>query len=76
MYHISSCKKNHARTIKFHQKYFLESIHFEQANPDKIGSDKNRYKNIDRIENNLMRFQVYPETEVACKYTALLYKTQ
>ena len=34
------------------------------------------FKNIHDIENNLIRFQVYHETEFACKYRNPLYKTQ
>ena len=34
------------------------------------------FKNIHDIENNLTRFQVYHETEFACKYSNPLYKTQ
>ena len=50
--------KIHARMIKFHQKYFIESIPF------------------DNKENKLTRFQLYPETELACKYKKPIYKTQ
>ena len=33
-------------------------------------------RNIHKIENNLTHFQIYPETELACKYNKPLYKTQ
>ena len=33
-------------------------------------------KIIHNIENKLTRFQIYPETELACKYNKPLYKTQ
>ena len=33
-------------------------------------------KTIHDIENKLTRFQVYQETEFACKYSNPLYKTQ
>ena len=55
--------KIHARMIKFHEKYFIESIPYEQVNPHDV-------------ENNLTRFQVFQETEVACKYSNSLFKTQ
>ena len=29
--------------IKFHQKYFIESVPFEKVNPDKIKSNRNHY---------------------------------
>ena len=31
---------------------------------------------IHNIENKLTRFQIYQETEIACKYRNPLYKTQ
>ena len=68
--------KIHARSIKFHQKYFVESIFFEEVNPDRILSNKQNYNNIKDIENKLTRFEIYPETEVACKYPKPLCKTQ
>ena len=36
----------------------------------------NDFKNIHDIENKLTRFQIYHETEFACKYSNPLYKTQ
>ena len=68
--------KIHARMIKFHQKYFIESIPFEDVNPDQIRHNNYKFRNILNIENKLTRFQIYPETELACKYTKPLYKTQ
>ena len=66
--------KIHARMIKFHEKYFIQSIPYEQVNPlRKISSD---FRNIQNIENKLTRFQVYQETELACKYKNPLHKTQ
>ena len=62
--------------IKFHPKYFFESNPFENVNPGKIRSNGQRCKNIDGIENKSTRFQIYRETEVACKYTTICYKTQ
>ena len=35
-----------------------------------------KFINIKNIENKLTRLQIYPETELACKYTKPLYKTQ
>ena len=66
--------KIHARTIKFHEKYFIESIPYEQVNTHHKRS--NDFKNLHDIENKLTRFQIYQETEFACKYTNPLYKTQ
>ena len=60
--------------IKFYEKYFIESIPYEQVNPScKQSTDS---KNIYDIEKKLTRFQVYQETEFACKYRNPLYKTQ
>ena len=64
------------RMIKLHQKYFNESIPFEDVNPDQITSTNHTIRNIHKIENKLTRFQIYPETELACKYNKPLYKTQ
>ena len=66
--------KIHARMIKFHEKYFIESIPYEQVNPSHKQS--NDFKNIHNIEDNLTRFQIYHETDFACKYSNPLYKTQ
>ena len=60
--------------IKFHEKHFIESIPYEQVNPS--GKQSNDFKNIHDIESKLTRFQVYQETEFACKYSNPLYKTQ
>ena len=62
--------------IKFHQKYFIESIPFEDVNPDQLRHSNYKFRNIHNIENKLTRFQIYPETELACKYTTPLFKTQ
>ena len=66
--------KIHARMIKFHEKYFIESIPYKQVNP--FHKRSNNFKNSQDIENKLTRFQVYHETEFACKYANPLYKTQ
>ena len=68
--------KIHARMIKFHQKYFIESISFEDVNPDQLRHSNYRFRNIHNIENKLTGFQIYPEMEFACKYTKPLLKTQ
>ena len=60
--------------IKFHQKYFIESIPFEKQNP--IERLSTNFRNIHNIENKLTRFKIFHETEFACKYKNPLYKTQ
>ena len=65
--------KIHARIIKFHEKYFIESIPYEQVNPSRKQSKD--FRNLHDIENKLTRFQIYQETEFACKYRIPLYKT-
>ena len=60
--------------IKFHEKYFIQSIPYEHVNSlRKISSN---FRNIHNIENKLTRFQIYQETELACKYRSPLHKTQ
>ena len=66
--------KIHARMIKFHEKYFIQSIPYEQVNPSRKQSSN--FRNIHNIENKLTRFQIYQETELACKYRNPLHKTQ
>ena len=61
--------------IKF-QKIFNESIPFEDVNPDQIRNRNHKFINIHKIENEVARFQKYPETQLACKYNKPLYKTQ
>ena len=68
--------KIHARMIKFLQKFFNESIPFEDVNPDQIRRNNYNFRIIHKIENKLTRFQTYPERELACKYNKPLYKTQ
>ena len=60
--------------IKFHEKYFIQSIPYEQVNPSRKQSTD--FRNIHNIENKLTRFQIYHETELACEYKDPLYKTQ
>ena len=62
--------------IKFHQNNFIESIPFEDVSPDQLRHSNYNFRNIHIIENKLTRFQIYPETELACKNTKPLYKTQ
>ena len=66
--------KIHGRMIKFQEKYLIESIPYEQVNPSHKLS--NGFRNLHDIENKLTRFQIYHETEFACKYANPLYKTQ
>ena len=60
--------KIHVRMIKFHQKIFIESIPYEEVNPDQIRQSNYKFRNIHSIEHKLTRFQIYPEMELACKY--------
>ena len=60
--------------IKLHEKYFIESIPYEQVHPSRQQSTD--FRNIHNIENKLTRFQIYQETEIACKYRKPHYKTQ
>ena len=71
---IEKVEKIHARMIKFHEKYFIESIPYEQVNPSR--KQIKTFRNIHDIENKLTSFQIYPETEFAYKYRNPLHKTQ
>ena len=62
--------------IKFQLKYFIESIPFEDVNPDQIRQNNHKFRNIHNIENKLTRFHLHPETGFARKYKKPLYKTQ
>ena len=75
LYHISS-SKNTRYNDNISSKNFNESIPFEEVNPDHFRHSNFRFINIHTIENKLTRFQIYPETELACNYTKPLYKTQ
>ena len=44
--------KIHARMIKFHQKFFLEPIPFEDVKPDQTRQSNYKIKNIHNIEKN------------------------
>ena len=52
--------------IKLLQKFFFESIPYDEINSEKIRQNKNCYNKIKNIENKLTHFQIYPETELAC----------
>ena len=73
---IFQVAKIHARMIKFHKVFFLESIPFEDVNPDQVRHTNQKFRNIHDIESKLTRFQLYPETELAYNYKKPLYKTQ
>ena len=62
--------------IKFYQKYFIESIFFDDVNSDQLRHSNYRIRNIHKTDNKPIPFQVYPETELECKYTKPLYNTQ
>ena len=62
--------------MKLPKKYVIESIPFEDVNPDQIRSTNHHFRNIHNIENKITRFQTYPETELACKYNIPPYKTK
>ena len=49
---------------------------YEDVNPDQIRQSNFKLRNIHNTEKKLTRFQIYPETELACKYNKPLYKTQ
>ena len=66
--------KIHTRMIKFHENFFNKPIPYEQVNPSHKRSTD--FRNIHNIENKLTRFQIYHETEFACKYQNPLYKTK
>ena len=70
---IFQVAKIHARMIIFHQKFFIESIPNEDVNPDQIRSTNSKLRNIHKKENKITRFQVDPETELACKYSKPLF---
>ena len=58
--------KIHAGMIKVHQIYFIESIPYKDVNTEKIRKSNYKFRNTNKIENKLIRFQIYPETELAC----------
>ena len=39
--------------IKFHQKYFIESILYGDVNPEQIRTKNYKFRNIHNIENKL-----------------------
>ena len=62
--------------IKFHQKNLIEFIPYNEINPEKTRQNNQRFKNNNNIENKLTRFQIYPKTELVCKYNNPICKTQ
>ena len=54
----------------------METITYEDVNPDQIRTTNHKFGNIHNIEIKLTRFQIYPEIEFACKYNKPIYKTQ
>ena len=58
--------KIQAQMIKFHENFFIQSIPYEQVHPSRKQSTD--FRNLHNIENKLTRFQIYQETEIACKY--------
>ena len=67
--------KIHARMIKFHQLFFY-SIPFEKVTLERFRLNKQNYNNINGIVMKLTRFQINPETEVACKALKPIFKIQ
>ena len=61
--------------MKFHQNYFIESIFFEDVNPDHLRHSNFKFRNVHNIETKPTRFQIDPETELARKYTNTLQNT-
>ena len=53
--------------IKFLEKNFLQSIPFNQLHPDRRRPDEKTSRNIQGTEHKLTRFQLNPETKLACK---------
>ena len=62
--------------IKGHEKHFIEPIPFDNVNPRQKRSRNIKFRKCHNIEKILPRFQIYHETEFACKYQNPLHKTQ
>ena len=62
--------------IKFREKHFMETIPFDKLNHDQIRSIRQKYQNLEGLQNKLTRFQVYPETKVACQYSKAFSKLE
>ena len=73
MHNISS-SKNTRSNDKISRKIFYRTNSNEQVHPSRKQSTD--FRNIHNLENKLTRFQIYQETEIACKYRNPLYKTQ
>ena len=63
----------HARMIMLYKNYSIDSITFNIINSERTRSKPNQYKNTHGIENKLQHFQIYPETEIACKKPKTLF---
>ena len=61
--------------IKFREKCLIESIPFDTFNPSQIRNRNIKCRNTHNIENKLTSFQIYHETEFACKYQNPIHKT-
>ena len=70
----SSLPSDYLGSSYYLEKYFKQSIPYEQVNPSRKQSTD--FRSIHNIEITLTRFQIYQETELACKYRNPLYKTQ
>ena len=58
----SQVAKIHARMIKFHEKYFIESIPYEQVNTNhKLSND---FRNINNIEKQTHTFSNLPRNRI------------
>ena len=69
-------QKVNARMIKFHRKYFIESTPYDEKTLKKIIKNNQCFKNVNKTKLKITRFQIYPETELVCKYNTSFYKTQ
>ena len=72
LYNFSG-SKNTRKNDKISPKKIIESIPFENVNPDQTSRSNEKFKIIHNKENKLTRFQLYPETEIACNYNKPQY---
>ena len=56
-------EKIHMRMIKIQQRFFIESIPYEDVSPEKIRQSNYKIRNFNDMANELTRFQSYTETE-------------
>ena len=68
--------KARAKTLTGYIRLYIESIPFDTVNPNQIRNRNIKFRSIHNIENKLTGFQIYHETEFACKYRNPLHKTQ